>query len=242
MAESSPSPVPSPSRSRASSPAHSLPQVQQKSSLLTYLELCDIGHSMRINILDDMITKERPDNWSRAEESGLLTSLDVVEAIRFAASEDNGDLDLDKIFAIVEPLDVVAVKRERAQDESDSESDKDDKPQPKMGMKLADVIDLDDEAAYTAVPDAGAQQVCPLEKLIFWGRAAATWPFEAGERASRFGGAAALRNHTTGFRITSTQAVAARQAQAEWRRQAESAATRARRRGVTSGLHAARKG
>ena len=32
------------------------------------------------------------------------------------------------------------------------------------------------------------------EKLIFGGRAAAAWPFEAGERASHFRRAAALRN------------------------------------------------
>ena len=37
------------------------------------------------------------------------------------------------------------------------------------------------------------------EKLIFWGRAAAAWPFEAGERASHFRRAAALRNLSFAF-------------------------------------------
>ena len=159
----SPSPVPSLSRSRDVSPrAHLVPQVPQKSSLLTFLELCEVNYTMRINILDDFITKHDDDMWALHEEKGWLTAIEIVKKIRFAASEDDGDLDLDKIFVIVEPLDVVAVKRECAQDESDNELDKDDKPQPKMGMKLADAIDLDDKANVFTMPDAGAQQVCTL--------------------------------------------------------------------------------
>ena len=43
-----------------------------------------------------------------------------------------------------------------------------------------------------------------LEKLTFWGRAAAAWPFEAGERASRFSRAAALRNLSIAFGLRFT--------------------------------------
>ena len=42
------------------------------------------------------------------------------------------------------------------------------------------------------------------EKLIFWGRAAAAWHFEAGERASRFGRAGALRGLGFAFGLTFT--------------------------------------
>ena len=47
------------------------------------------------------------------------------------------------------------------------------------------------------------------EKLIFLGRAAAAWPFEAGERASHFRRAAALRNLSFAFgpRFTTPSAV-----------------------------------
>ena len=161
----SPSPVPSLSPGLGSLRTVHPPQVPQKSSLLTFLELCEVGYDMRINVLDDFITKHDDNMWALHEEEGVLTAIEVVKKIRFAASEDDGDLDLDKIFAVVEPLDIVAVKRERAQEESDDEPDVDDKPKPKMGMKLEDAIDCEDEANTIARPGAGAQQVCPCSRL-----------------------------------------------------------------------------
>ena len=125
-----------------------------QSALLDYLKLCEEGFSIFIDVLEDTITKESTDCWSHAdwEESGLLTSLEVLEMVRVAVIENDSECDVDKIFIEVETRDDVSVKREvvaaaeAAEEEGEEDEEAEGAARPKVGMKLAEIIDISDDS------------------------------------------------------------------------------------------------
>ena len=103
-----------------------IPVVPKHTAMIDFLNLCQSGSTMKSVTLDSEMRKSSVDgSWAliETEESGLSSRV-VVEKIREAIIEDEeGDPDFH--WAIVEPADAVAIKKEMidAGDASDVEDD-----------------------------------------------------------------------------------------------------------------------
>ena len=128
-----------------------IPVVPKHTAMIDFLELCQSGATLKSVTLDSEMRKSSVDgSWAliETEESGL-SSRAMVEKIREAIIE-NEEGDPDFVWAIVEPADAVAIKKEMI-DAGDA-WDEEDEP---AGMVLAKFEERDGELFEVETFDGG---------------------------------------------------------------------------------------
>ena len=118
-----------------------IPVVPKHTAMIDFLELCQSGATLKSVTLDSEMRKSSVDgSWAiiETEESGL-SSREVVEKLREAIFEDE-EIDPDFVWAIVEPADAVAIKKEMIN--AGDTWDEEDEP---AGMVLAKFEERDGE-------------------------------------------------------------------------------------------------
>ena len=89
------------------------PGVPRFSGLLDYLQLCQVGVSIRSDTLECILHKQSEDHWSGYDnEHPPITCRELVQEVRAVLREDEPGCDVDKVFVTMEPIDKVAIKRE----------------------------------------------------------------------------------------------------------------------------------
>ena len=126
------------------------PSVPRFSSLLEYLELCDVGCSLASATLLDTIAKNESGKWKMFDDGRELSAREIVQEMRFIIAEEEPKRNVDNIFIFIEPVDKVTIKREVA------DQDGSDVPEREAGIKLAE-IDLTGEGwVETVTLDGGS--------------------------------------------------------------------------------------
>ena len=89
------------------------PSVERFSSLLNYLELCDIGVFIKSDTLDCELFKNSSLEWVGYGDEPL-SARGVVDAVCFCMKEDDPEVDFDTVHVLMRPVDPVAIKCEIA--------------------------------------------------------------------------------------------------------------------------------
>ena len=133
------------------------PSVRRFSSLLDYLDLCEVGVFIHSGTLDCELHKNAYHDWVGYEDEPL-TARGVVEAIRFCLSEDDPDCNLDQTHVIMSPVDKVTIKREIAagHDEDSGAEDSGAGDGLAVGMTLAKFIYDESVEDFVLSYDSGA--------------------------------------------------------------------------------------
>ena len=121
------------------------PGVPRFSGLLDYLQLCQVGVSIRSDTLECILHKQSEDHWSGYDnEHPPITCRELVQEVRAVLREDEPGCDVDKVFVTMEPIDKVAIKREVV---AAGEEDEDEEKEEAGGTGTAKMVvcELDGE-------------------------------------------------------------------------------------------------
>lgn len=139
---------------------HPLPEVPRFSSMINFLDLCQIGTRFFIDALDDYIFLDNFGWMVEGTADDTYTAYDIVEHIRHHIAKDDASINLDACYLHLVPADSLRIKKE-IMAEAGEESD--DGPAA-TGMEVCTIDLTSDDAAWleTATNDGShvPQQVC----------------------------------------------------------------------------------